>query len=74
MGLRVVSSFVPTIRMLAVIGSTIFKELLFKDILTNIKIASPSSVTIVFYTTFKTICDSLKTFVLGDIDVRATTL
>ena len=69
MGLRVVSSFVPTIRMLAIIGSTIFK-----DILTNIKIASPSCVTIVFYTTFKTICDSLKTFVLGDIDVRATTL
>ena len=69
MGLRVVSSFVPTIRMLAIIGSTIFK-----DILTNIKIASPSCVTIVFYATFKTICDSLKTFVLGDIDVRATTL
>ena len=69
MGLRVVSSFVPTIRMLAIIGSTIFK-----DILTNIKIASPSSVTIVFYTTFKTVCDSLKTFVLGDIDIRATTL
>ena len=69
MGLRVVSSFVPTIRMLAIIGSTIFK-----DILTNIKIASPGSVTIVFYTTFKTICDSLKTFVLGDIDIRATTL
>ena len=69
MGLRVVSSFVPTIQILAVIGSSIFK-----DILTNIKIASPSCVTIVFYTTFKTICDSLKTFVLGDIDVRATTL
>ena len=65
MGLRGVSSFVPTIQMLAVIGSSIFKD---------IKIALPSCVAIVFNTTFKTICDSLKTFVLGDIDVRATTL
>ena len=69
MGLRVVSSFVPTIQILAIIGSTIFK-----DILTNIKIASPNCVTVVFNTTFKTVCDSLKTFVLGDIDVRAATL
>ena len=69
MGLRVVSPFVPTIQMLAIIGSTIFK-----DILTNIKIASPSCATVVFNTTFKTVCDSLKTFVLGDIDVRAATL
>ena len=65
MGLRVVSPFVPTIQMLAVFGSTIFKD---------IKIASSSCVTIVFYTTFKTVCDSLKTFVLGDIDVGATAL
>ena len=65
MGLRVVSPFVPTIQMLAVIGSTIFED---------IKIASPRCVAIVFNTTFKTVCDSLKTFVLGDVDVRATTL
>ena len=65
MGLRVVSPFVPTIQMLAVIGSTIFKD---------IKIALPSCVAGVFNTTFKTVCNSLKTFVLGDIDVRAATL
>ena len=65
MGLRAVSSFVPTIQMLAVIGSTIFKD---------IKIALPRCVAIVFNKTFKTICDSLKTFVLSDIDVMATTL